>query len=247
MKSPLAGRRFLITRPAVRATPWCEAFRDIGAVPVLRPLLRSEPLDPPNLANEVDASSWVAFTSAEAVRRFREAYGGALRRDVACVGSRTAAAAEEAGYAVRLKPEDESAQGLASALAAESPRGAAVLFPCAEGASDTFEQGLAAVGVEVRRVHLYRTAREDVDGDELANLLTSDALDAFLFASPSAVDAWFDALPATVHPLARRGPNAALGHATTEALRKWGGSADIVPERPHIRSLIGALESYFGA
>lgn len=241
-KRPLSGRRILVTRGADRAGPWCDALARAGARPVARPLLRTEGVRAPELAARAARADWIVFTSAEAVRRFGQPTGTAK---IACVGELTAEQARRAGWVVEPGPEEASASGLARSLVARGIDGANVLFPCAEGARDVLPRALRGAGAVVERIHLYRTVAEAVDVHALERDMVEGSFDALTFASPSAVEVLFAQLSEAGRAAVRRVPCAALGESTAEALRKWQGSADIVPERPDIESLVAALETYF--
>lgn len=243
---PLLGKRILVTRPQPGAQKWCDAIRRAGAEPIHLAAIRIEALEAPGLDEHLAGSlDWLVLSSAETVRQLESRYPSARQHRVACVGEVTAEAARGAGFRVTsLAQPSYDARSLAAALQGEgSLESARIVFPCAEGASATLPDSLRRAGAEVARFHVYRNTAVRFDLPGLAAAL--ERCDLLTFASPSAVDSVFSALVEIGREELARGPCLALGQTTAEALRKWGGSADVVPEAPDAESVVAALEAFF--
>ena len=107
-RSPLYGKRVLITRPAHSAGPSAERFRELGAEPVVVPTVAIGAPDDPSAANaavlQIDSYAWVVFTSRNGVDAFFETLermGGTARpfeqTKIAAIGPKTCEALEELG------------------------------------------------------------------------------------------------------------------------------------------------------
>ena len=156
----------------------------------------------------------VAVTSREAARRLsgQRVPAGVV---VAAVGPGTAHALSTEGLNAHIV-----GRGGAAALASliDVPEGGRVLFPCAEDSRPELPDALAARGIAIERVPVYRTVSQAI-GDTI-----SDS-DVVIYMSPSAV--------ASSVSLGRVDPSArllrvGLGRSTCEALQ----DEDLAHERP---------------
>src|SRR2546423_5613945 len=116
MSPSLHGRRIVVTRAREQASDLVRALEDRGAVAVLAPVIRIQPLE--NLGalraalTGLSAYRWVAFTSQNAVQIVFDrlvAWGLTPRvfatTSVAAIGSATAAALTVRGVVPSLVPE----------------------------------------------------------------------------------------------------------------------------------------------
>jgi uroporphyrinogen-III synthase len=191
----ISGRRILLTRAADDAERWAERLRELGASPSVLPCIECETLDDQAtsqaLRAALDGAAWLVLTSARgAEATFRLLRGSTPAGvSIAAVGPSTAKAAEPLGVVSLVSSEGTSA-GLARALlgrlrtAGTLPVGRVVVAGAEGGRADA-EAVLAAAGVEVVRVNVYRTVpappatpRRD---------LAAERIDAVWLASPSAV------------------------------------------------------------
>jgi len=173
---------------------------------------------------------WLAVTSATAVR----VVAGRVSRlpagvRVACVGEPTARAAREAGWAVDLVPEHESAAGLASALPSDAGH---VLFPRSEIAAPTLVDGLRARGIAVSEVVAYRTVGT---GDD--PIVLDPPPDAVLVTSGSVAQQ----VVRRMTPLDPRTHVACIGPATADAARAAGLPVHVVARGRSAEALLDAV------
>jgi uroporphyrinogen-III synthase len=110
-------------------------------------------------------------------------------------------------------------------------------------------EALAAKGGICRRVEAYRNVPVGGAGEAYRALLASGPIDAVVFLSGSAVKAFRHALGDDFAPLCTPGGHgpakAVLGKTAADALREFGAAADIVPEKPSLASLGGAIARFF--
>lgn len=245
-RRPLAGWSVAVTRPRDQAGPTAAALSAAGARVLEAPVVRTAgPADGGEAlrraAGSVGGYGWVAFTSANAVRRFvpllrdGRALGGVR---LAAVGPATASALAGFHLVADLVP-GEGGGGAAGLVAAfpEAPPGGRVLFPRAAGARRTLPDGLRSRGWEVHEVEAYRTEPAALPAPVAAEVASADAI---VFASPSAVDAY-------LHPAGGgRGLSvppvvACLGPTTADAARRHGLTVAVAAASPSPEALVAGL------
>jgi uroporphyrinogen-III synthase len=254
--SPLAGRRGVVTRPRAQAQELCDRLEGAGARVLVSPAIRIEPVHGPDVDAMVRACAAergdraIVFTSRNAVASFLDAAGragldagafaGAL---VAAVGPATAAALVRAGLEAGIVASPHTAEGLAAAMAAARVPLAhyRVFYPRAEGARETIAAVLAPLGVQVEDAVFYRSVAVAIDAAAL-----DPAPEVITFASPSAVEAFSQALPRELGETIRRDALAAcIGPVTAEAARRLG-HARVLTARVHTaEGLVAALAAHF--
>jgi uroporphyrinogen-III synthase len=224
---PLAGRRILLARRSAQAVTVARRLTDLGATVVEAPAIEiGPPEDPAPMAEalrDLARYDWVVFTSANAVAAMKEgleprALPPGLK--VACVGRATSHAMHEAfpGHRVALEPaEDYRGEGLVESFRRLAEAPGRVLLPASDLSRPSLEEGLRAIGASVDRVVAYRTTTPSDLGARLHEALAS-GIDLVLFASPSAVRGFAEALGARAAEL----PSVAIGPTTAIAAREAG-------------------------
>lgn len=247
--SPVRGRRIAITRAVARSDALEAVLRASGAEPVhcptilIQPPADWRPLDAAlrALAREGD---WVVFTSANAVHAVADrlatlAAGMAEGTRLAAIGDATASA-----LAARIRgPDFLPSRATAEALATELPAraGECVLFPRGDLARDTLPEVLARRGIHVRDVVAYRTVQAP-DAGLLSRLLRAAAVDAVVFASPSAIAFASGAIEA-IQALGDRAPLIVCIGPLTAAAARTAGIANVVEARTQtVGGIVEALE-----
>lgn len=202
---PLFGRRIGITRPADQAGSVIERLFELGAQPVLLPLIE---ILPPESWDEVDRVleriarfDWIVFTSVNGVRsllgRLWETGGDARRLGsarLAAIGEGTAQALAEFHLRADLVPDSYRAEALAAALIPHVA-GRKVLWARASRGRDVLPNELRAAGAELEEVVVYRNV--DVERLDVAatTALEPGELDWIGLSSPSIARALARLLP----------------------------------------------------
>jgi len=258
MAATLQGRRIVVTRAREQAGDLVRALENRGAVAVIAPVIRIQPLE--NLGalraalTGLSAYRWVVFTSQNAVQIVFDrlvAWGLTPRvfapTSVAAIGTATADALTLRGVVPALVPGEFVAEALAEALIHRSGTlsGARVLIPTAEDARDVLAASLKAHGATVESIAVYRTLPVQDDLSGLANDISRGRIDAVTFTSSSTVRNFVDLVG---RPAATSGRfvAATIGPITADTARELG-LREIIEAEPHtVPGLVESLARRFG-
>jgi uroporphyrinogen III methyltransferase/synthase len=194
MRRSLRGQRIVITRAAHQSEDLAQALRELGAEPVLLPLIgiappsNAEPLE--QAAQNANSYDWIIFTSANAVSAFARLLpetGEFFRPRVATVGSATAEVADQYGFRVELVPERFVAEALAQSFRPFPLDGKHILIPCAAGARDVVPNELRRRGAVVDVVEAYQNVIPEESRLLAREIFTEPLPDWVTFASSSAL------------------------------------------------------------
>jgi uroporphyrinogen III methyltransferase / synthase len=250
---PLSARTVVVTRSGPRAHGLVDALQRAGAETIEVPLTeQTEAADGGaalrDAAAEVAQYRWVVLTSVNAVHRFMASLRDARAlgsTKVAAVGPATAVALRRTGVEPDLVPAEHWASGLVDAFppAGLEPHAARVLFPCADQAPSTIEDGLAHKGWDVRRVEAYRTVALPPPEPELMAKM-ADA-DAVTFTASSSVKAFValrlpDGRPLSVPPLVL-----CIGPTTTASASALGLAGVRMADEASTEGIVAALIRHF--
>lgn len=192
---PLFGQRIGITRPQAQAAPQISRAIELGAQPVLMPLIAIRPVadtGPLDAAlQRLDEFDWLVFTSANGVDAFfnrlwetgRDARSlGKLR--CAVIGPSTADALAEFRIRADIVPDEYRAEGLAAALA-PLVADQRVLWPRANRGRDVLPDELTAAGATVEQVVVYENVDAASLSGDVLTAIESEQLDWIALSSPS--------------------------------------------------------------
>lgn len=246
--SALKGKRIVITRPRAQADSLAAELSARGAQVILFPAIEIVPADPGPLDGALSRAAnfaWIAFTSANAVSAVLDR-AAALRIALppsvrlAAVGRGTAQALADRGLRAAFVPTEFTGAALGRELPDVS--GQRVLLPIARDARDDAAVALERRGAVVSRVVAYETRRAALDA--AARRALAQGVDAFTFASPSAVEHGLGLLGGAIPDGAIV---ACIGPVTAEAARASGLSVAVEPADHTATGLVAALDAYFGS
>ncbi|NVO16824.1 MAG: uroporphyrinogen-III synthase [Rhodoplanes sp.] len=234
--------RLLVTRPDPDGARTAAALRERGHAVLAAPLLRIESIDEPPIGEGPFAA--VAVTSTNAVSAIvSHRAGGALAAvPVFAVGGKTARAVREAGLA-DVHSADGDVESLAGLIAA-TLAGATdpVLYLAGEDRAGDLEGLLAAHGLVVRTVVVYRAVAEARFPVDVSAALASGAVDAVLHYSRRTAEAFLAACAVDGLDSAVRNVRHLCLSAQVAAPLLAAGATDVVAAaRPDQPSLFGLL------
>lgn len=251
---PLAGRRIVVTRPRAQAVEWRAQLEAHGAEVIELPLIQvTKHYDKSTLVevfSELTQYEWIIFTSANGARFFFEEFLkgfddiralGLVR--IACVGEATADVVCGLHLRVDLQPKKANAEELAQALIErESIDSAKVLVVTGNLNRDTLVDKLHEARAIVDRLPIYKTEETDLAADPVAGDFREKGADAILFASPSAVQSFFDQAAALkLGAKAKRPLAGSIGATTTAAMKQLGLPVDFEAAHASLDALVEAL------
>jgi uroporphyrinogen-III synthase len=244
---PLAGRRVLVTRARAQAEELVTRLRELGAEPVLCPVIEiappenTGPLD--RAIRELERYDWLVFTSVNGVdaffRRLRElgrepaALG---RTQIAAIGPATAGRLRAYGFTPHLVPSEFVAEAVAAALVERGIAGRRVLLPRAAEARETLPEVLRAAGAAVDVVPAYRTLPVEPPPEALERLRAGE-VDIVLLTSSSTARNLVASLGHDLSVL-DRAVVACIGPITAAAAREAGIRVDLVADEYSIPGLL---------
>ena len=258
-RSPLEGKRIVITRAAPQSEALAKVLAGVGAIPTVLPLVEfGEPEDfgPLDTAiAQLEQFDWMIFTSGQAVRAFvarSKDLGASLlsagsKLRIAAVGPVSAEAVRMAELPVEYVARTHNGVGLANELGGRL-QGGSVLLPRSDRANPDLPAALKTHGAEVTEVVAYRTLQPgEVDRQKLSRVSAGEA-DAILFFSPSAVQ-YFGELVGAEHFIGLQNSLAitAVGPVTAEALRHFRMERIVVAADTTSAAVVQALENHFAS
>ena len=197
---PLRGKRVVVTRAREQAGPLCEQLADVGATPLLIPMIQIAPLpDQTRLDQVIQALptyDWLIFTSINTVAVFWARWlalgGQAFPPDlrVAAVGAATADALRQQGVEPAFVPPEFMAEQIANGLGPLD--GARILLPQAAIARHALAELLRTQGAQVDTLPVYQTLPAVLEPAALTEL--QQGVDVIIFTSPSTVHNFVAAL-----------------------------------------------------
>ena len=251
---PLNGRRIALTRPASQSAEWRARLETLGAQVIELPLIQvTKDVNLDTLAEvfqELGGYEWIIFTSTNGVKYFFEEFDrvfddirafGLMR--IAVVGEATAAAIREKHLRVEVQPKKANAEELARTLIErEAMDSAKVLVITGNRNRETLVQQLEEARAIVDCLPVYRTEETDLSTDPVAADFRARGADALLFASPSAVQSFFDQAAALkLAPKGRRPLAGSIGPTTTATMKQLGLPVDFEAAEASLDSLVEAL------
>jgi uroporphyrinogen-III synthase len=247
LQSPLHHKRIVITRSETQAASFRDKCIQLGAIPIVFPVIRFTALPPKSLDNalsQLKKYDWLVFTSVNAVefffRRVDELGLTFKMPFVATVGSATAVALQARHIPINFTPDEFTGEALAAGLG--DLTGQKVLLPRAKIGRPQIVELLREQGAQVDDVALYDTVTAVPTPDALAQL--QQGIDVITFTSPSSVRNFLKILD-TTRPLLDQAIIACIGPITAEEAEANGFDVTIVPSEYTIDGLIQAIGDYY--
>ena len=253
---PLAGKRFLVTRPQAQAADFIALLEQQGATAVCIPTIEIVPPQswaPFDFAmRDLDEFDILILTSVNGVAAFFERllennqyYGVLTDILVVAVGPKTAAAIEENHIHPGIIPADHRAEGVVAELLEYGVKGKRILYPKAEIARPLIIESLEKAGAEVVAPVAYRTVMPEANKDEMRRLLSSGDIDAICFSSSSTFNNLHNMLGDDLKTLQGETKFFSIGPQTSETIRSHGFEVALEPESWTLDALVAAMIGYY--
>jgi uroporphyrinogen-III synthase len=235
-----------VTRAANQAEELARPLRDLGAEPILAPMIGvAPPADPEPLRQAAERAAqghydWIIFTSANAVSAFVSQLQNppALPARLAVIGESTKRAAEKRGLHVSIVPDQYVAESLLTAFEKEDLQGCRILIPSAKETRDVLPVALRQRGAEVNVVEAYRNVLPEDARLRASEVFREPFPDWVTFASSSAVLN----LARIVGSSALRAVRiASIGPITSRTVRELGLTVSAEAQESTIQGLVSAL------
>ena len=245
----------VVTRPHDQAESLTRGLETLGAIPVLLPTIRVEPLKrAPGLdeaINKLADYDWVVFTSANGVRFLCERLEAAgLSADdlancsIAAIGPATAGALLTRAIAVDYVAEEHVGESLAEGL--PNIAGKRVFLPRAAGARPQLPEMVRERGATVDEFATYRAVEARPDDGALAELAAG--VDVITFTSPSTVEHFMTIIDSAGFNPFKTEPQpivACIGPITADAAERSGLRPEVVARDYTVPGLLEALITFF--
>ncbi len=256
-KTPLAGKKILITRARDQSDEFATRLRNLGAEVIEFPTI--EILPPPSW-KELDRAihglksyDWIIFTSANGVNFFLQRLidKGKNSRPlsslkICAIGPATAKKLKEKDIRVAYTPKEFVAEGILKGFEKMMIQGNRILLARAKKARDILPKGLRKMGAEVDVVEAYRTVKPRGGTKRLKQLLTDGKIDVITFTSSSTVNHFAELLKEDdLKKLLRGIAIACIGPITAQTAKRWGMRVQIQPKQYTIPALTQAIVEYF--
>ena len=247
---PLAGLRIGVTRPFAQSKSFALKLRELGAMPVFMPTIRTEPtIDTPEVGAVLDNIALfdaAAFSSANGVDAFFLALHGrgldsrALAvKSVTAIGPATADALKKYGIHADIVAETFVAEGLLDAILSAGPvKGKSFCLVRSDIGRDTLADGLREAGADVWQAAFYATRKAVLRG-QVIDMVAAGEIDMVTFTSSSTVDGFFEQVP--VDTVKGEMQFASIGPQTTLRLKKNGVEPDIEATEYTTAGLVEAI------
>lgn len=230
---PLFGLRIGITRAINQAEPQIQRALQLGADPVVMPLIeivipeKNSELE--TSLNKISDYEWIIFTSANAVHALLQAIRR-MDKDLrilanckfACIGPASADALREYHLKADLIPSEHCSEALAKELIEQQPTGT-ILWPRANRGRDVLEKEMKTAGLTLHQVVAYEHHDVDELPPQAVHLLMQGQMDWVGLSSPAIARAFARLIPQQARGLL--GSNlkiAAISPVTAKAAQQAG-------------------------
>ncbi len=251
--SALAGRHIVVTRPAGQATHLAEALVDLGAHPVLFPVLAIENVDDVtpilDVAIRLDQYDWAMFVSPNAVDHalkvilVERTWPAALR--VATVGHSSEAALARHGIGNVVAPSERfDSEALLALHEFADVKGRRIIIFRGDSGRDLFGDTLRERGASIDYVTCYRRTRPAIDPAPLLKLWSESRLDAMTVTSSEGLRNLYEMIGKLGQGWLKNTPTF-MPHARIAEQARALGLHNVVQTGPADAGVLAGLNDYF--
>lgn len=253
MADELAGRHVVVTRPAGQAAHLAEALINLGARPVLFPVLTIFDIDDPRPLQEaalkLDDVDWAAFVSPNAVEKALGAilalrpWPSGLR--AATVGKSSEQALAKHGITDVVAPQERfDSEALLELPELQQMAGKRVMIFRGDGGRELLGDTLKQRGATVEYVSCYRRGRPALDPAPLLKLWSEGRLDAVTVTSSEGLRNLVDMVGKLGQTWLKKTP-LFVPHQRIAGLARAIGCREVMLTGPGDDGLVAGLLEYF--
>jgi len=251
--SPLAGRHIVVTRPAGQATHLAQQLYELGAHPVLFPVLAIEALSDVtpilDAAIRLEHYDWAMFVSPNAVEKAlsviltHRKWPDSVR--VATVGHSSEQALEKFGIRHVVAPQERfDSEALLALPEFAAVAGQRVLIFRGDGGRELFGDTLKARGAAVDYLTCYRRGKPTLDPAPLLKRWGDGRLDALTVTSSEGLRNLYEMVGKLGQGWMKRTPTF-VPHARIAEQAQALGLHEIITTGPADAGLLAGLLEYF--
>lgn len=250
---PLAGRHIVVTRPAGQIAHLATTLADLGAQPVLFPVLAIAPLDDVtpllDVALRLDRYDLAAFVSPNAIEQAlsvilpRRPWPATLR--IAAIGKSSELTLERFGLKADMSPSLRfDSEALLEHPGLQDVRGWKVLIFRGDGGRELLGDTLRERGAEIEYITCYRRSRPETSPAPLLKLWSEQRLDAITLTSSEGLRNLFEMVGALGQAWLKKTP-VFVPHARIAEQARVLGLQQVVATGPGDDGLVAGLVQYF--
>jgi len=252
---PLFGKTIVITRNSRGNAEFAAKITTAGGKTVKFDAIKTRPLTDKNkflkTLAKINEYDWIIFTSRSAVEMFFDCIKklGLDARifssaKLAVIGPLTKEALAGFGITADFTPNIYTSARLGRQLTtAAKLKNKKVLLLRSAQADDELKKILAEAGADVEQTGIYAVQKQKCDCTQINKMLEEAKIDWLTFASPSAVEGFFEQIKADLVKRANA-KIASIGPVTTQKLKSLGVDADAEPAEHTIDGLLEAIEAF---
>ena len=237
MNKPLLNKKIVIPRPIDQSQEFAEKLKQLGAIPVVFPLIQVNPINQDELKKAFPSKKydWLIFTSTVAVKFFFESISPeGITSKIAVVGTKTKEVVEQYGLKVSFTPDKATARKLAEQIPVETNE--KVFLPISKIAGTTIHSLLKKKKVFVDQLAIYDNAPINYTKEQVQEINNRD-IDVITFTSGSTVKNFKKLLKQhRLIPLAKHAVS--IGPSTTQVAKGERIDIDRTAETHNIDGLI---------
>lgn len=243
-RQPLKNIKVLIPRPIGQAGEFSEKLINLGAQPILFPLINVEPINQEELLKTYQSQdfNWLIFTSSVAVRFFFEVINVKdVKEKIAVVGTSTQKQVEKLGLKVNFTPSAATAKKLVKEIPLN--KGEKVFIPRSKITGKSVIETLEKRGIKVVELATYDNNPVEYSKEEVENVF-KDNINVITFTSGSTVESFVGLLRKYKIKIGSQHV-VSIGPSTTAAAKKMHLNVDVTAEEHNIEGLVTAIESLY--
>jgi uroporphyrinogen-III synthase len=254
-QTALAGRHIVVTRPAGQATHLTEALVDLGAHPVLFPVLAiadvSDTAPLLDVAIRLEQYDWAVFVSPNAVEKALAVVLGHRKWPdgvrVATVGHSSEAALARHGIRDVVAPQERfDSEALLELPPLQDMAGKRVIIFRGDGGRDLFGDTMKARGAVVDYVTCYHRTKPALDPAPLLKLWQESRLDAITITSSEGLRNLYEMVGKLGQSWLKKTPTF-VPHARIAEQARAQGLAQVILTGPADAGLLAGLLAHFSS